>query len=377
MSAVKNHPKKTPLPPMSLEELLLSLRLLFQKRAYRPHQPFLSQYETQRRFGVPMHVAKQALHRLEEERILYRVHRKGSFVSPPARHRPYLCVAHDGYSPASPGPAQTEIEPHIGSWARLRFLEGLMAGLARPESRGFVLLESAARLRQARYDLTHVFPKLAGVVIFRDPDLAEEMAPVLAEQGIPLAFYGSSVFEARLGGQHRMLVDERQVARLALEHLAATGRRRIACVHTAGSPAHGERLIQTRTLTGSLGLHLVAELPIDFAKPRAEWFANFDRERRKNRVEAVFATDDDVATHLVNHLVRSGSRVPRDLAVLGVNNAPLAYHGVVPLSSVDIPLARDAARLMESFERISEGNLSNASPLDLRSNPNLVCRESA
>ena len=126
--------------------------------------------------------------------------------------------------------------------------------------------------------------------------------------------------------------------RLQVEHLLSQGRSRLAF---AASPdprlsdlVAQRRELATRTLRERTGDGFVAEAAIDerdAAVRVAEWI--------DASVDGVVAYNDDVAAVVLGAALRSGIRVPDELAIVGHDDSPLARLLVPSLSSVRIDTA--------------------------------------
>ena len=102
------------------------------------------------------------------------------------------------------------------------------------------------------------------------------------------------------------------------------------------SPSHGDIRVYEPRIQGDSG---VAAL--------AEWL------RTLPRPSAVMAAWDDVALRVLEAAERAGMRVPRDLAVLGVDNDELLCETSLPtLSSVDVDYVRMGALAADSLRRM-------------------------
>jgi len=111
---------------------------------------------------------------------------------------------------------------------------------------------------------------------------------------------------------------------------------RAEAFRAALSPRHADIRIYESRIQGDAG---VAAL--------AEWL------RTLPRPSAVMAAWDDVALRVLEAAERAGMRVPRDLAVLGVDNDELLCETSLPtLSSVDVDYVRMGALAADSLRRM-------------------------
>ena len=157
-------------------------------------------------------------------------------------------------------------------------------------------------------------------------------------------------------------VDNQRGAAMAVEHLVAGGRRRIATI--AGPqdmPAGADRLAGYHEALGNAGLP-VNEQMIEIADFSLEG-GRSAMERllaRTPRLDAVFVASDLMGVGALSALQAAGRAVPDDVAVVGFDDSPLAAQAQPPLSSVRQPIeemGREMAqlliRMISSRERIA------------------------
>lgn len=134
--------------------------------------------------------------------------------------------------------------------------------------------------------------------------------------------------------------DERGAARLAVDHLVKTGRRRIA--HITGPQSHESARMRAEgavaTLTGH-GLELVGE-PL-FGSWTEAWgrFAIAQVLRTAPDVDGVFCGNDVIARGVLDGLREAGVSLPMQAGVVGVDNwGVIAEAARPPLTTVDLGL---------------------------------------
>jgi len=216
--------------------------------------------------------------------------------------------------------------------------------------------------------------RVHGILISPYGDIERRLAE-LRRRGTPVVLVDR---ESRDAGVSSVSVDDRAGGRLAVAHLLATGRRRIAFVggllsvrqiadrlvgaQEAIAEVEGATLevIGTAASTVLDGRHVGEQLA---ARPRGE------------RPDAVFAANDLVAVGLLQALVMSGAlRVPGDIAIIGFDDIDFASATVVPLSSIRQPrheIGATALRILR--EEAAEPDLP---PRRIVFQPELVVRES-
>jgi DNA-binding LacI/PurR family transcriptional regulator len=195
------------------------------------------------------------------------------------------------------------------------------------------------------------------------PDTALVLIGEHAGEGVPVDTVG---------------IDSTGVARLAVEHLLAAGRSRIAFLgwkdlthNTARQRLEGYRAaLEAAGLPHDDGLvpHVNDWTPQDGLAATAALL------RARPDVDAVFAADDQMALGAMAALRAAGCRVPDDVAVVGVDDVPAGRYTSPSLSTVAIDrafIAEQALALLVS--RLEDPSLP---PRHVQTPYRLVVRES-
>ncbi|MFV2114253.1 LacI family DNA-binding transcriptional regulator [Micromonospora sp. LOL_025] len=231
------------------------------------------------------------------------------------------------------------------------FFQDVAAGIesaAEDVDLSLVVCNSGGRIeREAKHLDRLIQQRVQGILLTPvDPD-----APHLAEaarSGTPL------VLVDQPGVHCSVAVDDALGGRLAVEHLADRGHRRVAF---AGGPDSigqvRDRLRGARQAWAELGRAAedLIELPtsaltVAAGRTVGERLAGLPARRRPT---AAFCANDLLALGLLQHAVGTGVRVPDDLAIVGYDDIDFAAAAAVPLTSVRQPrqeLGRTAARLV-------------------------------
>lgn len=148
-----------------------------------------------------------------------------------------------------------------------------------------------------------------------------------------------------------IVVDNHGGAVQAVEHLVATGRRRI--VHISG-PA-GNLEAEAR-LAGYLQAMARAGLPTsvvegEFTQPSGH-AAGVALARRDPRPDAVFAANDIMAVGAMLALQDAGLRVPEDIALIGFDDVPIAALVRPGLTTLRIQIAETGRGALERLVRL-------------------------
>jgi LacI family transcriptional regulator len=217
--------------------------------------------------------------------------------------------------------------------------------------------------------------RVHGVLISPFGDITARLQR-LRQRGIPAVLVDRSSGDASFSS---VSVDDLAGGRLAVEHLIAQGRRRIAFV---GGP------LQIRQVTDRLaGARLaVAEHPdvslevveleaLSVLAGRAAGVGIAARSAGE-RPDAVFAANDLVAMGVLQALMMQGAgvAVPRDVALIGYDDIDFASAAVVPLSSIRQPSALIGQTAVEIL--LEQASDPETPPRQVVFEPELVVRES-
>jgi DNA-binding LacI/PurR family transcriptional regulator len=180
----------------------------------------------------------------------------------------------------------------------------------------------------------------------------------------PIVLLGDRIINEAID---HVLMDNTPAARVATEHLIATGRAVIGVIGpdpADATPGSGAvRLEGYRQALRQAGLPWRPEL----VRPAAAWrraegaAATDELLQAHPEVDALFCCNDDLALGAMYAVHRRGLRVPEDVAVVGFDNVTAATFSHPPLTTIDSggPLiARTAVKLLA--ERLDP--MSSAAP---------------
>lgn len=208
---------------------------------------------------------------------------------------------------------------------------------------------SAPRFRNSQTDGTLVIV----------PSIGSDMVPGLHRFGVPTVVVSSPT---AIDGVSYVDIDNVQGARLAANHFLSLGHTRIA--HVMGTPLQHSVFERRDAFTSTLER---AGLPIRPEYLVGDSFRQEEAERaaRKllslpERPTAIFATNDDIALHVLRVAQEMGIAVPQELSIVGFDDYPLAQNSNPPLTTVHHPLndiGRKATQLL--LARIDDENVED------------------
>jgi LacI family transcriptional regulator len=164
-------------------------------------------------------------------------------------------------------------------------------------------------------------------------------------------------------------MDQSQVTRLATLHLIGQGCRRIAhfrvtrTTHTNLPMARYDGYCNALAERNIAYLpELVVEVP-DFSFEQAEPAV---RALIDSGIEfdGVVGQSDEQAVASINALLQAGQRVPDDVRVIGVDNAPFCRLAIVPLSSVSQESRNRGRHAVQMLVRLQEGQTISSMQVD-------------
>jgi DNA-binding LacI/PurR family transcriptional regulator len=183
----------------------------------------------------------------------------------------------------------------------------------------------------------------------------------------------------KVKGVTNVVLDHVQAARLALNHLAGLGHKRIAFMR--GNPLSSDSTDRWRAIcevAQKIGVTIDPELTvqIDIDDPTPQLGYPFAKQllARNKPFTALFAYNDISAMGAIRALQEQGLRVPQNVSVMGFDDIPGAAFNTPTLTTVRQPLARMGQVAAQTLlERIAG---RDDYPPEIAIEPELVVRES-
>jgi len=343
-----------------IEHVVDVMRERIKSGKYKPHERIASEVKLQEQFKVSGDTVRKSLSRLVNEGLIYRLPWKGTFVSPVAKLERILVVTNF---------ATGTMPDNFG------LLYGFSAfehGLRCYESQhglpyALIIIDSDTYMRSA-HEIHLIHKDLAGIIFFRGFQPVFTTKLLLDNSEIPYLFYGAGKWcRGHMAGGSTYCYEEADLISTALEYLVSQGHERILCLQ--GEDFSGRYHLYEEWMRKQ-GLWSKSLAPVKIVDNELA----VDPSQLPKLGTAILGTSDREAVTALNQLVRAGVQVPGDMAVMGIDNYAVCRNAVVPLTSVDIPLAQDAARCLELFVDLIEGRRKAISEV---SKVSVVVRESA
>jgi DNA-binding LacI/PurR family transcriptional regulator len=240
-----------------------------------------------------------------------------------------------------------------------------------------VLIDETGGVPRRELDLIHVASRsrLVDGVLLSSLGLSGKTLAGLGD-GVPVVLLG----ERTTAGHDHVGIDNVTASREAVQHLVASGRRRVAAV--GGTTSRTDATSRLR-LKGYRAALRTAELPVDAdlhaQTPDYSQASGADAARRlldrDPPPDALLCLSDELAFGALRALHEAGVRVPSEVAVVGFDDVETSRFAVPSLTSVAPDKARIASTALELLlERVAGAQVT---PRDVRVPHRLVIRESS
>lgn len=274
-------------------------------------------------------------------------------VTPETRARVEAAILELGYIPSaiarSMARGQTHtlacISPNLTDYTFASIIEGAEL---EARNKGYFLLSSSASDVNSFKELINELVghgRVDGLLVMNP--FADERYQ-LTPDDFPVVYVGA---HSRGEPIPSVCLNDEDAARAATRHLLDRGHRRIALIT---GPMAEDCSVDRRT--GFIEALETAGVPFDTGLVyEGDWTATSGREallalaKSGNLPEAVFAQNDRMALGVLHAARELGLRIPEQLAVIGVDDMPLATHFDPPLTTMrqDMPrIGREAVQLL-------------------------------
>jgi len=218
------------------------------------------------------------------------------------------------------------------------------------------------------------------LIATRGTQLGDEAIVEITKQGVPVVTVGRPIADS---GVDRVTADHWRGAYDVVTHLIALGHKRIGFIGV--SPQDGPNLRRYQGYVDALrehGITMREELVVGPAEgpgyaSEEDGYEGMERlVRLAKRPTAVFARNDYAAMGALRAAQDLGLEVPRDMAVAGFDNLPLARYTTPPLTTVDQPITEQGKRAAEFLIDRIEKRVKDQARRDVTLDCRLIVRES-
>lgn len=306
-------------------------------------------------YGVSVVTASRALQVLRDKGLIQTIERSGCYrIPPPTADRWAVCLR------LTPGSAQRETfsVAQNGFLAVARTSPMHLAFDAFDVTPTLTVEEAKAAAMKAAAD------GVKGVFLLPSR-VSEEEATADANfvEGCKQAGLTTVLIERGIRGQpthaHDLVaIDDVAAARECVEHLYATGRRRVGIVVASPTTSHNDRVAGYLHAVHDAQFGVFARkpppVPVVLRQPTdlptRESYSAVADEIVKLKLDGIVCYQDYSAIGVIVELLQRRVRVPKDVGVIGFDNLPVAAEFSIPLTTYDYPgqaLADLALRMMK------------------------------
>lgn len=287
-------------------------------------------------------------------------------VSPQVRARVEKVIADTGYTPLAAARSLVSqrsglvgfVMPiHTGALAQDPYFVALLQGLNRASAR--LGLAVGVFLFDDETDKEGLLERVVGPgridgMIMSAYHTREFLIDRLADFSVPVVTMGPNRWPQRFGS---VTIDNLEGGRLAGQHLAEIGCRRVALIGGPPDTVSGaERTQGFLQAIEAAGLE-ISESRIrhgDYTQDSGEAMA---AELAAEDFDGIFVANDTMAVGAMRQLQSRGLRIPHDVAMVGFDDLPLAATTDPPLTSISQPIEGIAeAALTMLTDQISDPN---------------------
>ena len=209
--------------------------------------------------------------------------------------------------------------------------------------------------------------RVDGLVVMA-PHIAADVLMARMPRDLPVVFVNCAEHAAP---RAELRIDNAAAAAAMVDHLVATGRRRIT--HLRGPEGNIDAEERTRGYRDAVARHGLAlqVIPGDFMEEAGAAAAALILADPAS-TDALFAANDMMAISAMTALRRGGLDVPRDIAVAGFDDIPLARMVSPALTTMRVDIAAMGAEALSRLAAIIAGDLDTHSRATV---PRLVVRD--
>lgn len=322
------------------QQLEEDLTRLIEERRYVPHDLLPSYAELRDSYGLSIATITRAFDAMEKKGLIYTIHGKGTYVSPPVRSRKILILY-----------------PGDGLYRdSALFLDGAQKYLFKNNRAYLPILLPLNLVRDNPENITFSYPDIKGIIVFRDYSAFVELEEALKNEGLAFLFYGSSMHAPDIR-YNSYLYDEEEIAKLMADHLWERGYRRTGGVSFDLGGLGKYRFGLFLKAARARGLK-VDEDYLYMGEPQEENFLAWLRSREWNGIP-LYASHRSHVLPLFYLLLKAGYSFPDQIGLIGVDRLELSTMQNLAPTFLELPTSRDGRNCIRYLIDIIEGRMGS------------------
>lgn len=326
-------------------QIELKLKNYIAENQLQRHSRLPSEQQLSDEYQASVGTVRKALKNLIGENVIYRRHGIGTFVAPRVRKGKVLIVPN---------------QERISELSRIDYFDFFL-GILSESNQGDLpyepLIIEIDDFKSNVADLKLIYPDLAGVIFFRGMGNCMFSRESLIQQELPFMYYGPNIYGDLSSCFPCYYHDESAIARMVAECFSRKHHRRIASI----CPPSGSDICDARVRLFSVA---AAEYGLSHRHYSYENDVELVRElaRIADENDALYCFNDDMAVVAIQILERQlGRRVPDNIAVIGVDNAPVGAVIRPSLTTIAINNSYNGRECIRSFADICSSGASGFS----------------
>ena len=314
------------------------LELIEQEKLQR-HAKLPSESQLQRQYHASVGTVRKALADLEAENVIYRRHGQGAFVASRGRKHTIAIVSSFGVK----DDAMMDDCIHF-----------VMGALEEANFHDLPYIPVVMRLDELQaniQDIKMIYPELGGIIFFRSYTSISLLADTLKRQQLPTLYYGPNIYSGMEPLSAVLCSDERAMVEAMADHYAKRKYRNAILVEDELEIG----TIRCQMMSEALKKRGISSLRFHYSdllvpETLCSLIGNYD---------VLFAPFSRIAIPLIQILERDlGFRIPRDIAVSGIDNITPAAVLRPSLTVIDLCNHKNGARAIRFFSE-HEGSVFN------------------
>jgi LacI family transcriptional regulator len=201
------------------------------------------------------------------------------------------------------------------------------------EKKGYGLLLMSTREDPLREDQILEFMlarNVDGIIMRPISHLSKKVKKLLSDRKVPFVYLSPPPPDG-IPGAGSVYANGTQIGYLGLHHLLERGHRHIACLRMMDSVKDGIDLAASEFGGTRIDHWPIPDPPFAGLAIVEHW------KKARPRPTALFVPGDDLACLIINAAIQQGIRIPQDLALVGIDDLPIAAEALIPLTTISQP----------------------------------------